>query len=247
MTPKYIIMKYFILSILIAFSVELDINNLINYFRSFLQKNVSNKDFLKGVELFRKLPPQTYPENLEYNIQNFEKHLSSIKANNGYIEDQHNYYDMKYGLKTISDSGCEVIALYNALYDLTGEENRDFPAMIDYFEKDGIMLYGYFGTAPQAIEEYINKLGFKTMGATEKEDYPKIEEACDTFILTKYNNEEDIMDMIHTICISKRNGKFYTHNNGYYGRSIGYDSISDALSRDGRAKGIYLVGIQKQE
>lgn len=247
MANKYLLFNFCILSILITFSFEYDINNLIEYFKSFLQKNISNKDLLNIIKIIRNLPSQTYPENLKQNVENFPKHLNSIKYNNGFIENQNAYYDMKYGIKTIADSGCEIIALYNAIYDLTGEVNIDFPLMIDYFEKDGIILYGAFGTDPQAIEEYLNKSGFKTISSTEIEDYPKIEEASDSFILIKYNNEDDIMDMIHSICISKKNGKFYAHNSGsYIQQYYGYDSISDLLAHYGKAKPIYLIGIQKQ-
>ena len=70
----------------------------------------------------------------------------------------------------------------------------------------------------------------------------------ETFILTKYNDIEDITQCIHTVCITKKNGKFYVHNNSYYGHNIQYDSIEDILNRidGGLAKDIVLLGIRKK-
>jgi hypothetical protein len=239
-----------ILCILFSFTIQIELNreSVIEYLKSFLQKKVSNRVILSFIQLVRKLKRDSYPGNYEYNVKNFPKHLSSIKRSNGFIEYQDNYGDLKYGLKTINFSGCEVIAAYNALYDLTGDENINFPDMIDYFEKNGILLYGTFGTAPQAVEEYFDKLGYKTILSGDKKDYYDIQESYDVFILTKFNNVDDIMDLIHTICITKKNGKYHVHNSGYSGYLIEYKSISDILQRIdcGKAKEISLLGIKKK-
>ena len=247
MGNKKILFNMVIISIFFTFSFE-STESIIEYFKSFLQQKVPNSVILNTIQLLRKLNPQVYPGNLENNIQNFPKHLNTIKRNKGFIEDQRNYEDLKYGMKTISFSGCEIIAAYNALYDLTGEENINLPEMIDYFEKDGILLYGNLGTAPQSVEEYFNKLGFETMLSTNREEYLNIQNACDTYILTKFNNIDDITKLIHTICITKKNGKFHAHNNGYSGPFIQYDSISDILTTidGGKAKDIVLLGIKKK-
>ena len=42
---------------------------------------------------------------------------------------------MYFGNKTISFCGCEIIATYNALYDLTGNHDINFPEIINEFEK----------------------------------------------------------------------------------------------------------------
>lgn len=251
MSNKKIFFNFFLLVILTVYSsaLDVDIDRLLDFFKSFVQKNISNKTLLQFLKTFRNLvPAKEYPGNLEQNTQNFPNHFYAINENRGYIEDQRNYEDMKYGLTTIAFSGCEIIAVYNALYDLTGEKNRDFPGLIDYFEKNGILLYGYLGTEPLAIEEYLIKLGFETMSSTEKEDYPNIQDKCDVFILIKYNNKNDITKMIHTISISKRNGKFYLHNSGFSGHLDEYESIMEILSKinNGNAQEIYLIGIKKK-
>ena len=243
-----IFLNIFIISILLTFTVEIDIEAVKDYLKAFLQKKVSNKLILAAIKSIRSLTPAKYPGNLEHNIEHFPRHLTQIQRYKGFIENQDNYYDLKYGRKTIDFSGCEVIAEYNALYDFTGNENIDFPAMIDYFEKNGILLYGNLGTAPQSVEEYFNELGFKTLSSFKREEYANIEKNYDTFILTKFNDIEDITQCIHTVCITKKDGKLYVHNNSYYGHNIQYNSIEDILNRieGGQSKDIVLLGIKKK-
>ena len=244
---KIFLIKLFSLLFLISTS-NCQSQSLIDYFKSFLQKNVSNNALLLFFELMRKnFSKKNYPGNLDHNKQAFETHKSVIKSNNGYIEDQHNYKDMKYGYKTIAYSGCEIIAVYNSLYYLTKDENIDFPQMIDYFEHDGILIDGEFGTTPRALEEYINSKGYRTQSSYDIKDYDKIGDKCDVFIITFYNNKEDIMDMIHTVALTKEGKKFHIHNNGRNSHQIGYNSITELLEKinNGKAKDIFLIGINK--
>ena len=248
MKNKNFLYNIFIISILFTFSFEIDKEAIKDYFKAFLQKKVPNSLILSVISYIRTLTPATYPDNLENNIEKFPKHLTQIQRYKGFIEDQSNYHDLKYGHKTIDFSGCEVVAAYNALYALTGDENIDFPLMIDYFEKNGILLYGHLGTAPQSVEEYFNDLGFKTMSSFKREEYINLEKNNDVFILTKFNDIDDITNCIHTVCITKKDGKLYVHNNSYYGHNIQYNSIEDILNRidGGQAKDIVLLGIKKK-
>ena len=51
--------------------------------------------------------------------------------------------------------------------------------------------------------------------------------------------------MVHTINITKRNGKNYIHNNEYNCHLVPYNSIYDLLLKlnNGNAKDIFLFGI----
>ena len=85
MSKKNIFFYSIISIILFSYSTSINIDFLINLFKSFLQKNVSNKELLKFLQMFRSLSPKTYPGNLEHNIKNFQNHLATINENNGYI------------------------------------------------------------------------------------------------------------------------------------------------------------------
>jgi len=221
----------------------------ISFFKSFIPQRISNDAVLSFFEFLRKLQFQKYPANFEKNVKNFENHLQEIEEDHGYIENQHNYDDMYYGNKTISYCGCEIIATYNAIYDLTGTHTITFPEMIKSFEENGIVLGGQFGTTPRSIEEYLNKQGFKTVSSTKINEYDKIGEISDALILVKYNDKYNIMNMVHTVNITKKGGKFFVHNNGKNCHLVGYGSITDLLEKidDGKAKDIFLIGIFKNE
>ena len=219
-----------------------------SFFKSFIPMRVSNETILNFFEILRKTASHEFKGNLEKNIKNFKNHLEEIEKNDGYIENQHLYTDMSYGNKTIDFCGCEIIATYNAIYDLTGNHDMSFPNMIDSYEKDGIVLSGFFGTAPRAIEDYLKKQGFKTISSSNKSEYDIIGEKSDALILTMFNDKNNIMNMVHTINITKKNGAFYVHNNGHKTHLTKYNSISDLLLRinDGKAKDIFLIGIMKK-
>ena len=131
-------------------------------------------------------------KNLSNNINNFENHKKIIEKNKGYIEDQHSYNDMYYGNKTMDYNGCGVIAVFNAMNDLKVKNEISLPSIIEYFENDGIVLSGIFGTAPTAIEDFFVKKGFETMNTTKEEDYDKIGGNFDSFIFTFYENKDNI-------------------------------------------------------
>ena len=219
-----------------------------SFFKSFIPNKVSNETILNFFEILRKTASHEFKGNLEKNNKNFINHLEEIEKNDGYIENQHLYSDMNYGNQTIDFCGCEIIATYNAIYDLTGKHDISFPDMIDSFEKDGIVLSGFFGTAPRSIEDYLKKQGFKTISSSKMNEYDKIGEKSDALILTMFNDKNNIMNMVHTINITKKNGGFYVHNNGYKSHLTKYNSISDLLLRinDGNAKDIFLIGIMKK-
>ena len=152
---------------------------------------------------------------------------------------------MNYGNKTLDFCGCEIIATYNAIYDITGNHEISFPEMINEFEKDGIVLSGFFGTSPKAVEDFLNKHGFKTISSCKKEEYDNICQISKALILTMFNDKYDVFSMVHSINITKKDSKLYIHNNGYNCHLQSYNSISDLLLKinDGNAKDIFLIGI----
>ena len=182
------------------------------------------------------------------NEKNYENHKKIIEKNNGYIEDQNNYKDMYYGKKTLDYNGCGIIATFNAMYDLTGEHIFSLPLMIDYFEEDGIVMMGIFGTSPNSIKNFFVKQGFETASSTKEEEFNKIGNNFDSFILTFYNNGLDIFSQVHIANISKKNGKFSIHNSGANCQTKSYNSISDLIFQksNGKSKGIMLIGIKRK-
>ena len=237
--------KFFIIFFVIIISSQCqNENHFANLLRRYIKINVNNDVLLNLIEFIRHRNNHRYPDNLKKNQKAFQSHLYTIKNNKGFIEDQSSYTDMAYGIRYISESGCGPIAAYNVIHYLTNNENIDFPAIIQAFEYDGIIIRGLFGTSMKAVGEYLHKQGFRTKSSWKKQEYDKIGKDYDAFVLTVYNSKYNIFQGLHFIAITKKNGKFYVHNNGRNSASVAYSSISDVLNRinGGKAKDIYLTG-----
>ena len=240
-------MKAFLL-VLLLLTTNCSIDDIIKKMKSFLQNKVNNEIIVQFMEIFRKNKKQ-FPSHLAENTEAFKNHLNTIKANKGYIEDQKNYSDMSYGLLHISNSGCGAIATYNVLYHLTGNNNIDFASIVDIYENDGIVLYGFLGTSAIAIENFFKEKGFETMSSTKEENFDKIGYETDASIVLAYNDRDNILDSIHYMAITKADGKFYfhnLHNSGGIPSNIGYNSISEGIGKinNEKSKGIFLVGVK---
>lgn len=226
--------------------------NNVSFFKSFIPQKISNETSLSFFDLLRKASQSDknkFPGNFERNLKNYENHKAKIQENKGYIEDQHTYKDMYYGNKTFDYCGCGIIAVFNALNDLKVQNDISLPLIIDYFEKDGIVLSGIFGTAPTAIEDFFVKKGFEIVSTTNEEEYDKIGENCESFILTYYENKNNIFEQVHIVNISKNNGKYSAHNIGFNNHLKLYNSISEFINKEnnGKSKGICLIGIKKNK
>ena len=238
---------FFFLFIIISSAQCQTESSFINLIKMYIQNGVSNEVLLNLIEFIRRRNMHNFPNNYEKNRKAFQTHLNTIKNNQGFIEDQDSYNNMFYGIRKISYNGCGVIAAYNVIHFLTGRDNIDFPAIIQAFENDGIILRGLFGTSMKAVDEYLQKQGFVTKSSWKNVEYDKIGQDYDAFVLTIYNSKTDIFKGMHFIAITKKSGKFYVHNNGRNSASIAYYSISDILNRinGGNAKDIYLTGAKK--
>ena len=181
--------------------------------KEFIPKHISNKivlsilSFLTHVSF---ISNATIKEHSMRNGQCIKAHLTR-----GFIEDQYKWIDVQYGKKNISYSGCEIIAVYNALYSLNIEVNAKFLVeLISYFEKKGTVLNGRWGTSPNAVLKYLRKRGFEAeiLINDDINQLKQIENKYDTFIVTVYNDRYDITKQIHTVNISRNNGAYQIHN-----------------------------------
>ncbi len=218
---------------------------------SFIPQRINNRTIIVFYELLRgiqKLMRSQWKKNLSINRQNFSNHADAVSRSHGYIEDQNNYTDMVYGKATMQFSGCEVFAVYNALYSLLEHPFMDLPDLIAHFEKDGMALNGKFGTAPKALKDFMESQGFHVLLSTKEKDFDTLSKAYPSLILTMYNDRNDIRKEIHTVHISKADDMYIAHNVYCNGKTVGpYPSLSVLIQNinGGKAKGISLIGIQK--
>ena len=213
---------------------------------------ISNKTVVEAFELMRKgqgLGKKSFPENATKNEKNFALHKEKLDKAKGYVEDQNNWKDLAYGESTMQYSGCEIFATFNAIYNITGKHTIPLHKMITQYESDGMVLSGKFGTAPKAIVDFLNKNGFKAEMTTEESEFDAMGKKSGSLILTMYNDKEDISKEVHTVNISKENGKYTAHNVYCNGKVVGpYATVTEVIKNinGGKAKGISLIGVNKK-
>ena len=72
-----------------------------------------------------------------------------------FIENQNEWESVRFGLSTMKYSGCEIMAVYNALLDLGNRMNsQDMAELISKFERKGAELSGRWGCSPKSICKY---------------------------------------------------------------------------------------------
>lgn len=177
----------------------------------------------------------------------------------GYIENQNEWKKVNFGFfYHMNYSGCEIIAVYNALRALGEKVSAQTMAdLISMFERRGAVLGGLFGTSPHAIKAFLVRSGYEVSMTVDKdaETVIKIGESSDTVIVTAYNNEKNIMAQVHTVSITKEKGETYSiHNayhrvNGKYAAKEGYRTLQDAVHAmsNSAPASISVIGISRTQ
>lgn len=124
------------------------------------------------------------------------------KSKSGYINSQKTgaISKLKFGPLTMSENGCEVIATYNTLITLGAKE--DICDVAAYYESDGQMLGGVWGTNPYAAERFFKKKGYKVT-RIEGDDIINGNIPDADAYLYSYWNTDKITDALHTVSVRK--------------------------------------------
>jgi hypothetical protein len=179
-------------------------------------------------------------------------------ADGSYIENQPQWRNVAFGSGKKSDmaySGCEIIAVYNALLALKANVSKNtMPELISYFERKGSVLLGAFGTSPRALYRYFSENHYDVVidDTAETGMINAIGEKYDVFLAVFYNDKYNIKNMIHTVCITKsRQGKYTAHNAytrdkmGNFTNTAEHDTLSQMTDSLGsNPKVICIIGIK---
>ena len=198
---------------------------------------------LRLMSFFDHVPGRLREQNRRENDDIWVEKYSRTYAES-FIEDQALLKDLKLGKSDMAYAGCEIIAVYNALLDRKKLEET-LPGLISCFEKKGVVLNGRFGTAPRALARYLRSIGIGAEYSIRRKDFPLLAERSAVFIVTAYNDYADIMQEIHTVCITKEpDGRFRAHNSRKCRESVeGFDALEQALGVGGRGKILAMTGI----
>lgn len=242
------------------------INSMKNAFLtagSYTITHIPNSCMVKILSLFTlvKVPGKQISENLSAN----KKILAASAENSGFfksgqfIENQNDWESIRFGLSTMKYSGCEIMAVYNALLDLGNSMTAgNMAELIGEFEKKGAELNGKWGCSPKSIYKYFLRQGYRAVMTTDTapDVINVVGENSDSIIITAYNDRNDIRKMIHTISVTKEDSGNYTLHNAYkrisgrYAAYSGNDSIKslhDAIGAisQGQAAPICVIGISR--
>jgi len=118
---------------------------------------------------------------------------------------------MKFGLSTVSYSGCEVIAVYNAL--LLSGIAVPFPVIARYMERFRV-LGGFWGTNFLALGRCMRHFG---LGAKRVRRRNKLTEALEAghICVAVYWTKRRFASSVHTVCIQMRAGQRVQICNAY--------------------------------
>ena len=189
--------------------------------KAFIPQNIDNKTVLDAFDVMRGanfISDKVIEENAIANKAEL-MNAGYIPRRGECIENQALWGKVQFGNSpnsNMSYSGCEIIATYNALSALGEPTSADtMVSLISGYERDGAALNGEFGVAPRAIADYFIKEGYSVdmTVSTDAATINKLGENSNVVIATVYNNQNDITQMVHTVCITKTDeGKYVVHN-----------------------------------
>lgn len=224
--------------------------------KALIPQKISNKTVLAVLRMLSKLyavPEAVIQSNASHNKEMILR--KKVFEPDNYIENQYEWKEIKFGKKySMSYSGCEIIAVYNALCALGNDMVQySIENLISIFEHDGAVLGGFFGVSPYAVAEYFRKKGYDVTVSLSMDEalINAVGKKSDTVIVTAYNDKYDITRQIHTVNITKeKRGTYAVHNayhfvHGSYAAKDGYDTLHKAINAisDSGPAGICVIGI----
>lgn len=113
-----------------------------------------------------------------------------------------------------------------------GKSPVSFPDLLKYYENSGIMINDLFGTDSQAICNYFEQQDdYSADIYLDVEDFINKQKQYDVYIFTYYNQKDDITKQIHTVAVTKENGKHVAHNVGSIDSADSFETIVKEMEK----------------
>lgn len=173
----------------------------------------------------------------------FARKASSRDQKNGLIHGQSafQYSEEAVGLGSYANSGCAVIATYNAM-QLLGE-NASLGAIRDeYLYKHGAILFGLGGVGPWRFDDYFESHGINCTGYFSYTSLNANISEGDVVVFTVMNNRDNILEGFHTMTAQYIGGTYLVYN--VYSNSTTYSTCRNLSNIYSDARWIYgyIVG-----
>ena len=192
------------------------------------------KKFVQDVDLSSPIP-----DNHEANDKIEREELGALLVN-GMIEEQdcEACSRIKVGIADLAFAGCGIIATYNLLVSFG--ERPNLAELIVHFEKNAIMLKGEFGTDPFKIAGFLEERGYRTTLLD-----PDYTGNGDRFIVTFWNDKDDIRDSAHTVLLTREaDGTLCSHNNRDRGQR--FASVADFFTCHPKVRPIMVLRVERE-
>ena len=141
------------------------------------------------------------------------REASSRDMTNGLINNQSKflYSGEAVGFGSYANSGCAVIATYNAM-QLLGR-NASLGAIRDeYLYKHGSILFGLGGVGPWSFDDYFENHGINCTGYSSYTSLNANIAEGDVVVFTVMNNRNNIFAGFHTMCAQYIDGTYLVYN-----------------------------------
>ena len=187
---------------------------------------------------------------------NYEVNENRFINEDGFIEHQWELKTMRFGRYPMHFNGCEVIAAFNAISYLKriyGEKIKlpRFQELISEFYNDGAALSAEFGTDPSAIRDYFKRNGYKVSFSIRQEEFDRIAHESEVSIISIFNDYDDIRKMVHTLCVTKKDGRFTSHNAPGFSGMVSAERMDELIKISSfynfQGSGICIIGISVKD
>ena len=167
----------------------------------------------------------------------YTRKATSRDKKNGLIHDQARfpYSEEAVGLGSYADSGCAIIATYNAL-QLLGKTVSLGSIRDEYLFKHGTILLGLGGVGPWSFDDYFESHGINCAGYLSFDSLHANISEGGVVIFTLMNDVSNITKGFHTMAAQYVNGKYHVYN----GYSSGVQVVSNL--RDVNSGNMWIWG-----
>ena len=141
---------------------------------------------------------------------------------------------LRYGVGTMDENGCGMMAVYNSLKTLGDHE--DLKTINRRFENRGQIAFGKWGTNPYEIGDFFKQRGYDVKVFEGEKITERNIPYADTYILT-HTNSSNILDGVHIVSLTRLDdGTYavYNSDDAWWGGPEIANSIDDYLNRTKR-------------
>ena len=130
----------------------------------------------------------------------------------GIINGQANFFNYRFGLFSLDEVGCGIIAIYNVLH-LLGRPQK-LTDLIREFETNSTetILFGLLGINPFSLKKYFKHQRIPYSKIRRMKDLNKLNKENSVYLLTFWNDAKHLTKGAHTVALCYTDGRYVVFN-----------------------------------